>query len=186
MKYYYEVDAVKFDGTKECLLPITDCAEVDYVGGGEYRVAIGGQVCEVEVGDYIGKDQDDDFFGTKKATFESSYKCRPQFKKGKISNNFMELCTNNREKIERLLELGVISDGKDNVRDHNVGKSNYSKHTIQAWSVWMDWGLNPWDADIVKRVERTKEGESEIEKYDKIEHICQERKRQLKHEKHEG
>ena len=67
-------------------------------------------------------------------------------------------------------------------RSHNVGNSNYSKHFIQPWSVWIDWNLDPWDADIIKRVLRTKEGESRILDYEKIIHICEEKIRQLKYE----
>lgn len=72
-----------------------------------------------------------------------------------------------------------------NVRSHNVGASDYSKHAIQPWDIWMEYHLNPWDADIVKRVLRTKnepgftETESRIKDYKKIIHICQERIRQL-------
>ena len=66
-----------------------------------------------------------------------------------------------------------------NVRDYNVGKSDYSKHKIQPWDIWLEYGLNPWDADIVKRVLRTKEGEDRKLDYEKIIHVCQERIRQL-------
>ena len=61
-----------------------------------------------------------------------------------------------------------------NVRDYNVGKSDYSKHKIQ-----------PWDADIVKRVLRTKEGEDRKLDYEKIIHVCQERIRPLEAERTE-
>lgn len=76
----------------------------------------------------------------------------------------------------QLKRLGLLSE---RVRNYNVGKSNYSKHVIQPWSIWLDYNLNPWDADIVKRVLRTKEGESRKLDYEKIIHICQERIRQL-------
>lgn len=66
-----------------------------------------------------------------------------------------------------------------NVRDYNVGKSDYSKHKIQPWDIWLEYDLNPWDADIVKRVLRTKEGEDRKLDYEKIIHVCQERIRQL-------
>lgn len=66
-----------------------------------------------------------------------------------------------------------------NVRDYNIGKSDYSKHKIQPWDIWLEFGLNPWDADIVKRVLRTKEGEDRKLDYEKIIHVCQERIRQL-------
>ncbi len=54
---------------------------------------------------------------------------------------------------DRLNYLGLIPN---EVRSHNVGESDYSQHTIQPWSVWLDWELNAWDADIVKRIQRKK------------------------------
>ena len=66
-----------------------------------------------------------------------------------------------------------------NVRDYNVGKSDYSKHAIQAWDIWMAYDLNPWDADIIKRVLRVKKGEDRKLDYEKIIHVCKERIRQL-------
>ena len=77
--------------------------------------------------------------------------------------------------ILKLHALGITPH--DDVRAYNVGNSNYSSHTIQPWSVWLDWNLNAWDADIVKRVLRTK-GERKLD-YEKIIHICKERLRQL-------
>jgi hypothetical protein len=71
------------------------------------------------------------------------------------------------------------------VRSKNVGSSDYSKHSIQPWDIWLEYNLNPWDADIVKRVLRKKsygdksETEARIEDYEKIIHVCQERIRQL-------
>lgn len=59
-----------------------------------------------------------------------------------------------------------------NVRDYNIGKSDYAKHKIQPWDIWLEYNLNPWDADIVKRVLRTKEGEDRKLDYEKIIHIC--------------
>lgn len=85
----------------------------------------------------------------------------------------------------RLERLGLIPN---EVRQDNVGKSDYSKHTIQPWSIWLDYNLNAWDADIVKRVLRTKEEpgmpykDSRIMDYNKIIHICKERIRQLESE----
>lgn len=64
-------------------------------------------------------------------------------------------------------------------RNYNVGKSDYAKHKIQPWDIWKEYNLNPWDADIVKRVLRTKEGEERSLDYEKIIHICKERIRQL-------
>lgn len=77
----------------------------------------------------------------------------------------------------KLNRLGLISN---EIRKSNVGESNYSKHIIQPWSIWQDWNLNPWDADIIKRVLRTKSTDTRIMDYEKIIHICQERIRQLK------
>ena len=47
---------------------------------------------------------------------------------------------------------------EDAVRNHNVGNSDYAQHKIQPWDIWLEYKLNPWDADIVKRVLRTKKG----------------------------
>lgn len=60
----------------------------------------------------------------------------------------------------------------ENVQSYNVGKSDYAKHAIQPWDIWKEYNLNPWDADIVKRVLRTKEGEERTLDYEKIIHIC--------------
>lgn len=89
---------------------------------------------------------------------------------------------NKEELIKYLTKIGIFPTEE---RKINVGESDYSKHVIQPWSIWMDYNLNPWDADIVKRVLRTKnepgftETESRIKDYKKIIHICQERIRQL-------
>ena len=81
------------------------------------------------------------------------------------------------EFIKQLKRLGIIDT--TGTRESNIGNSNYSEHIIQPWSIWIDWNLNPWDADIIKRVLRTKEGEDRIMDYNKIIHICEERIRQL-------
>ena len=77
---------------------------------------------------------------------------------------------------QKLKKLGIIPN---EVRSFNVGKSDYSKHIIQPWTIWIDYDLNAFDADIVKRILRTKEGESRIQDYENIIHICQERIRQI-------
>lgn len=85
----------------------------------------------------------------------------------------------------RLNKLGIIPN---ETRKTNIGNSNYAKHLIQPWSIWIDYNLNAWDADIVKRVLRTKsepgisEKEARIMDYNKIIHICKERIRQLEFE----
>ena len=83
---------------------------------------------------------------------------------------------------KKLRYLGIVHDKDDSVdiRSFNIGSSDYSKHVIQPWSIWLDWDLNAFDADIIKRVLRTKQGDSRILDYEKIIHICNERLRQLK------
>lgn len=86
------------------------------------------------------------------------------------------------ELYNQLNLLGLIPN---DVRDHNVGNSNYSKRLIQAWSVWIEYNLNAFDGDIVKRILREKAEpgmslrESRMMDYKKIIHISQERIRQL-------
>lgn len=75
-----------------------------------------------------------------------------------------------------LIRLGVL---ETSVRSYNRGSSDYSRHIIQPWTIWQDYNLNPWDADIVKRILRTKHGDSRRLDYEKIIHICQERIRQI-------
>lgn len=73
----------------------------------------------------------------------------------------------------------------ENVRSYNVGNSDYSKHKTQPWDIWVEYHLNPFDADIVKRVLRKKkengisEKDARIMDYKKIIHICNERINQL-------
>ena len=76
------------------------------------------------------------------------------------------------------MKVDVIQQAED-VRSYNVGKSNYSKFKIQPWDIWLEYNLNPWDADIIKRTLRNKEGEDRVMDYEKIIHICKERIRQL-------
>src|SRR5574343_331086 len=71
---------------------------------------------------------------------------------------------------------------KENVQSYNVRNSDYSKHAIQPWDIWKEYNLNPWDADIVKRVLRTKEGEERTLDYEKIIHICKYRISELSKE----
>ena len=83
------------------------------------------------------------------------------------------------ELYDKLLKLGIIQEDNNYVRSYNIGNSDYSKHTIQPWSIWIDYNLNPWDADIIKRVLRTKKETTRIEDYKKIIHIAKERIRQI-------
>lgn len=72
-----------------------------------------------------------------------------------------------------------VSQTQEDVRSYNVGQSDYSKHKIQPWDIWLEYNLNPWDADIVKRILRTKSTDSRKLDYEKIIHICKERIRQI-------
>jgi hypothetical protein len=80
------------------------------------------------------------------------------------------------ELYDRLQKLGIIPN---EVRDMNVGASDYSKHIIQPWAIWQEYQLNPWDADIIKRVLRHKTTDTRKMDYEKIIHICKERIRQI-------
>lgn len=70
---------------------------------------------------------------------------------------------------------------EEDVMSYNVGSSDYSKRRIQPWDIWEEYKLNPWDADIVKRILRIKEEpgmtlkESRLMDYEKIIHICKKR-----------
>lgn len=70
----------------------------------------------------------------------------------------------------------------EKVQSYNVGRSDYAKHAIQPWDIWKEYNLNPWDADIVKRVLRSKEGEARTLDYEKIIHICKYRIAELSKE----
>jgi hypothetical protein len=86
----------------------------------------------------------------------------------------------NDQLASRLKQLGILDDS--NIRSHNVGESDYSKHLIQPWAIWIEYRLNPWDADIIKRVLRKKDTDPRRLDYEKIIHICHERIRQIDEE----
>ena len=75
----------------------------------------------------------------------------------------------------------------ESIRNHNVGNSNYAKMPAgyQPWDLWKIYHMNPWDADILKRLLRTKAEpgmslqESRKLDYEKIIHVCQERINQI-------
>ena len=70
-----------------------------------------------------------------------------------------------------------LPDKPQTVSDYNVGKSNYAKHKIQPWDVWLDYNLDPFRADLIKRTLRTKEEEgmtlreTKIQDLEKMKHI---------------
>jgi hypothetical protein len=71
-------------------------------------------------------------------------------------------------------------------RSSHVGTSDYSSKKIQPRDIWKEYQMNPWDADIVKRLLRVKviEGksaaEARIEDYQKMIHICKMRIEDIK------
>ena len=69
----------------------------------------------------------------------------------------------------------------NDVRSYNVGASNYATNgtKYQPWDFWIKFRLNPWDADITKRVLRIKKTDGRLLDYKKIKHICLERIRQF-------
>ena len=80
----------------------------------------------------------------------------------------------NHSTIQRLIELGVLKTQEDTHRSGNVGASDYAAKVIQPWTIWREYNLDPWEADIIKRVLRTKRGESRRLDFKKIAHICEE------------
>ena len=102
----------------------------------------------------------------------------------RLSKNDLEKVELSAETKHKIFQENVNVVTTD-VRNHNVGKSDYAKHKIQPWDIWIEYKLNPFDADIVKRILRTKDesGMSKQESrkldYEKIIHICQERIRQI-------
>ena len=69
---------------------------------------------------------------------------------------------------------------KEDHREYNIGDSDYSQYSYQVWDIWRDFELNPWEADIVKRVLRHKKGEENDLK--KINHILNEMMSQTNNE----
>ena len=83
----------------------------------------------------------------------------------------------------QLRRLGILDTS---VRSHNVGESDYSQRIIQPWSIILEYSLNYWDGDIIKRVLRHKQTDPRLLDYKKIIHICEERIRQIEAEEEEG
>lgn len=79
----------------------------------------------------------------------------------------------------QLRRLGILDTS---VRSHNVGESDYSQRIIQPWSIILEYRLNYWDGDIIKRVLRHKQTDPRRLDYEKIIHICEERIRQIEAE----
>ena len=76
---------------------------------------------------------------------------------------------NDSEKFEQEI---LESELNRNARSYNIGESDYAQHRIQPYDIWMEYQLDPWRADIIKRVLRTKPGQKKLDLV-KIIHICQ-------------
>lgn len=98
-----------------------------------------------------------------------------------INDGSTFVCTKCAEEIKAEYEKhhAELCGHVEDTRNHNVGNSDYSKHKIQPWDIWIEYKLNPFDADIVKRILRKKKGDPRRMDYEKIIHICQERIRQI-------
>ena len=101
----------------------------------------------------------------------------------RTEEDLIQLVKLNKKEIEHLLSLGILKTTEESCQSYHIGKSDYSRHIIQPWNIWKEYNLNPWDADIVKRVLRTKTTDGRRLDYEKIIHICQERIRQIDNEK---
>jgi len=110
---------------------------------------------------------------------EPSSSSIPSWNWGDVATKETELEKLQATQIAKLIDLGVIASEVNHTRTKNAGTSNYSKFLLQPWAIWKEYGLNPWDADIIKRTLRTKEGDARKLDYEKIIHICQERISQL-------
>ena len=98
-----------------------------------------------------------------------------------IKGDYVDDETRGHEKYPGPIEDEVQDtiEEEPSVTSYNVGASDYSKHRIQPWDIWEEYQLNPWDADIVKRVLRTKTTDSRQLDYEKIIHICKYRIEQI-------
>ena len=68
---------------------------------------------------------------------------------------------------------------KEDVRSYNVGASDYATHKFQIWDLWIEYKLNSFDGDLLKRTLRHKTTDPREMDYKKIIHICKERIRQI-------
>lgn len=84
----------------------------------------------------------------------------------------------NIKNLKKTIGTKSVNVNTDDIRSFNVGASDYSKHKIQPWDIWEEYDLNPWEADIVKRVLREKSEpgmsweDSRILDFNKIIHVA--------------
>lgn len=106
-----------------------------------------------------------------------------------MNQETIKVCPEEYVKNKSIYDIDTLISRIDakSVRKHNVGNSNYSSMPkgYQPWDLWKIFHMNPWDADILKRLLRTKiepgltSQESRKLDYEKIIHICQERINQI-------
>ena len=106
-----------------------------------------------------------------------------------LENKGAELPISSIAEIVELIKQDYEEEGAEQSwRHHNVGESDYSQQQIQPWDIWKEYKLNPWDADVIKRILR-KKGKCDLEilgnrllDYRKIIHICQHQADQISEE----
>ena len=106
-----------------------------------------------------------------------------------MNQEAINLCPEEYVKNKGVYDIDTLISKIDakSIRKHNVGNSNYSTMPVgyQPWDIWKVYHMNPWDADILKRLLRTKiepgltPQESRKLDYQKIIHVCQERINQI-------
>lgn len=103
-----------------------------------------------------------------------------------MNQKAINFCPEEKEDKEAIAALTAKTE-HGIIRSHNVGNSNYSSMPkgYQPWDLWKIFHMNPFDADILKRLLRTKiepgmtPQESRKLDYQKIIHVCQERINQI-------
>ena len=83
----------------------------------------------------------------------------------------LDNATSNLAKAANAIVEKMKEKASNDVQSYNVGESSYAEKNIQPWHIWSEYKLDPWRADIVKRVLRTKEGQGKLD-LEKIIHIC--------------
>jgi hypothetical protein len=61
-------------------------------------------------------------------------------------------------------------DAVGSARDIQVGGEHYRKFEIQPWDIWLEYGLDPWLAGVIKYVLRAGHKGSKLEDLKKARH----------------
>lgn len=54
------------------------------------------------------------------------------------------------EYFKGLQKFHPIEDEQSHVKSQQIGGDHYQKGKIQPWDIFMDWGLDPWTANVIK------------------------------------